>query len=80
MEEIATLPKRGRRPTGHALSSAERAKRSDDALVSSGGRIIRARLSPAAAKALGNLSKHFGNDKSAVDEALVYAETHILGL
>jgi hypothetical protein len=73
MVEDAMKVGRGRPVTGNAKTSAERSKAADEALVAAGGRVLRARLSPAAAAALATIKASLGSDKDALDAALVFA-------
>jgi hypothetical protein len=66
-------PRRGRPATGEARTSAQRGKAADEALVAAGGRVMRARLSPAATTALATLRAKLGSDKEALDFALIFA-------
>lgn len=76
MEEVQK-PRRGRRPTGEAKTSAQRSKAADEALVAAGGRVMRARLSPAAATALATIKASMGSDKDAMDAALIFAANNM---
>jgi hypothetical protein len=63
---------RGRPVTGEAMTSTERVKAADEALVSAGGRVIsRTRLSPQATAALAVLSRRYGSDRAAIEAALI---------
>jgi hypothetical protein len=64
---------RGRPVTGNATSSTERGKIADAALLESGGAIIRLRLSPEAATALGVLLERGGSQRDAIELALIDA-------
>ena len=64
---------RGRPRTGTAKTSTQRGKAADAALLASGGRIVRARLSPDAAAALNILAERAGSQKDALDQALIHA-------
>ena len=77
MTEEAKKALRGRPATGKAKTSAERSKAADEALIASGGRVLRARLSPAAAQALAVLSTSLGSDKEGIDSALIFAAKNI---
>jgi len=77
MTDIDKKPVRGRPVTGMAKTSAERSKAADEALVALGGRVLRARLSPAAAAALAALSESLGSDKKGIDVALIFAAKNI---
>lgn len=71
-------PIRGRPRTGQAKSSTQRGKEADEALIAAGGRVMRARLSPAAATALSNIKAVIGrSDKEAMDAALIFAGENI---
>lgn len=63
---------RGRPATGEAKTATQRVKEMDEALLESGGRILnRLRLSAEPARALAALSKRYGSDRAAIEEALV---------
>lgn len=73
MSELKKTALRGRPATGTAKTSTERGRAADEALLASGGRIVRARLSPDAAAALDILAKRTGSQKDAFDQALIHA-------
>jgi len=77
MPDEAKKAVRGRPVTGKAKSSTERSKAADEALVASGGRIMRARLSPDSAASLAILKAALGSDKNALDAALNFAAKNI---
>ncbi len=78
MTDIKKKPVRGRPVTGTAKTSTERSKAADEALIAAGGRVLRARLSPAAASALAALSAKLGSDKEGIDAALVFAAQNLI--
>lgn len=73
MTEPNKAAPRGRPRTGKAKTSTARGKAADDALLASGGRIVRARLSRDAAAALDILAERAGSQKDAFDQALIHA-------
>jgi len=73
MTEDVQKARRGRKPSGEAKTSTQRSKAADEALVAAGGRVMRARLSPAAATALATIKASLGSDKDALDAALIFA-------
>ena len=63
---------RGRPNTGRAKSANERDKERNDALEGAGGRVLsKVRLSAPATAALGILTELHGNNRKAIEEALL---------
>lgn len=73
LSETKRAAPRGRPVTGQAKTSSERSKAADVTLMAAGGRVLRARLSPAATAALATIKASLGSDKDALDAALIFA-------
>lgn len=74
MNEPTSPPanRRGKKTTGQALSSSQRSKQRELALLAAGGRCLnRVRLSPEAVQALTKLTETLGSERAAIEYSLI---------